>query len=308
LREEKGAKKATDDKIVLHGHMENTLHTINEDEKESFVVHVNQALGNDKDLKKRFPIDKSSMQLFTECRDGLLLAKLINDSVPGTIDERVLNISAKLNAFQMTENGNVVINSAKAIGCSVVNIGAQDLIEVREHLILGLIWQIIKIGLQSHIDITVHPELFRLLEPGETLDAFLKLPPEQILLRWFNYHLKKAGWNRKVNNFGSDVKDGENYTVLLNQLDPSQCSRAPLQTKDLLQRAEQVLENADKLGCRKYLNAKTLTEGNTKLNFAFVANLFNQHPGLEQLTEAEKSTLDEWLFKSEGDREARGRL
>lgn len=92
---------------------------------------------------------------------------------------------------------------------------------------------------------------------------------------------------------------------MLNQLDPSQCSRAPLQTKDLHQRAEQVLENADKLGCRKYLNAKTLVEGNTKLNFAFVANLFNHHPGLEQLTEAEKSTLDEWLFKSEGDREAR---
>jgi plastin-1 len=100
-------------------------------------------------------------------------------------------------------------------------------------------------------------------------------------------------------------QDSENYTVLLNQLAPSSCSRAPLQTKDLYQRAEQVLENADKLGCRKYLNAKTLSEGNGKLNFAFVANLFNTCPGLEKLTEAEKAHLDEWLFKSEGDREAR---
>jgi plastin-1 len=57
LREEKGAKKATEDKIVLHGHMENTLHTINEDEKESFVIHINQALGNDKDLKKSAEMD-----------------------------------------------------------------------------------------------------------------------------------------------------------------------------------------------------------------------------------------------------------
>lgn len=140
----------------------------------------------------------------------------------------------------MTENNNVVVNSAKAIGCSVVNIGSQDIMEGREHLILGLIWQIIKIGLQAKIDIKVHPELFRLLEAGETLEDFLKLPPEQILLRWFNYHLKKAGWHRKVNNFGSDVKDGENYTVLLNQLKPDVCSRAPLQTGDLFQRAEQV--------------------------------------------------------------------
>jgi plastin-1 len=44
----------------------------------------------------------------------------------------------------------------------------------------------------------------------------------------------------RVNNFSKDVSDGENYAVLLNQLKPGECSRAPLQTRDLLQRAEQV--------------------------------------------------------------------
>ncbi|KAJ3118406.1 hypothetical protein HDU96_001924 [Phlyctochytrium bullatum] len=307
LREEKGVKVVENkNKIVLHGQGgENTTHTINEDEKQSFVDHINSVLANDKDLKGRIPIDTHSMQIFSEAKDGLILAKLINDSVNNTIDERVLNVGKKLNAFQMTENNNVVVNSAKAIGCSVVNIGAQDLIEGREHLILGLIWQIIKIGLSAKIDIKFHPEIVRLLEPGETLEEFLKLPAEQILLRWFNYHLKKAGWARKVNNFTSDVKDGENYTVLLNQLAPNLCSRAPLQTRDLLERAEQVLQNSDKLGCRKYLSPKTLTEGNQKLNFAFVANLFNNHPGLEKLSDAEMAQLDDWLFNSEGSREAR---
>ncbi|KAJ3322052.1 hypothetical protein HDV06_003653 [Boothiomyces sp. JEL0866] len=308
VRKEKGASyvgQRDDKKIVLHGHMENTTHTINEDEKESFTIHINQQLGSDKLLASRLPIDPKSMQIFSECKDGLLLAKLINDSVPGTIDERVLNVNKKLNAFQMTENNNVVVNSAKAIGCSVVNIGANDLIEGREHLILGLIWQIIKIGLQANIDIKVHPELFRLLLNGENLEDFLKLPVEQILLRWFNYHLGKAGHKRTVKNFGSDVKDGENYTILLNQLAPAQCSKAPLQTSDLMQRAEQILQNADKIGCRKYLSPKTLVEGNQKLNFAFVAHLFNTHPGLEKLSEAEMAGLDSALFDSEGDREAR---
>ncbi|KAI9366110.1 calponin homology domain-containing protein [Zopfochytrium polystomum] len=306
LREEKGVSVgANKNKIVLHGHSENVTHTINEDEKQSFVEHINQVLGGDKDISYRFPIDMYAMQIFTECKDGLILAKLINDSVPNTIDERVLNIGKKLNTFQMTENNNVVVNSAKAIGCSVVNIGAQDIIEGREHLVLGLIWQIIKMGLQAKIDIKLHPELFRLLEPGETLEEFLKLGPEQILLRWFNYHLKKAGWHRTVKNFSGDVKDAENYTVLLAQLAPNVCTRAPLQTRDILQRAEQVLENADRLHCRKYLSAKTLTEGNSKLNFAFVANLFNNYPGLERLTEAEMAQLDDWLFNSEGSREAR---
>lgn len=45
--------------------------------------------------------------------------------------------------------------------------------EGKEHLVLGLIWQIIKIGLSSKVDIKVHPELFRLLNPGETLEEFL---------------------------------------------------------------------------------------------------------------------------------------
>src|SRR5690348_11417577 len=102
-------------------------------------------------------------------------SKLINDSVPETIDERVLNKGAKINAFQMSENNNVVINSAKAIGCSVVNIGSQDLIEGREHLVLGLVWQIIKIGLFAKVDLKHHPELFRLLEKGETLEDLMKV-------------------------------------------------------------------------------------------------------------------------------------
>jgi plastin-1 len=132
--------------------------------------------------------------------DGLILCKLINDSVPDTIDERVLNKPKKgkqLNAFQMTENNNIVISSSKGIGCSVVNIGPSDIQEGREHLILGLIWQIIRRGLLAKIDIKLHPEMYRLLEDGETMEEFLRLPPDQILLRWFNYHLKAANWHRR---------------------------------------------------------------------------------------------------------------
>lgn len=246
--------------------------------------------------------------MFDECKDGLVLAKLINDSVPDTIDERVLNMPGKktknLNAFQMTENNNIVIESAKGIGCSVVNIGSSDIIEVREHLILGLIWQIIRRGLLSKIDIKLHPELYRLLEEDETLEQFLRLPPEQILLRWFNYHLKAAGWPRRVANFSSDVKDAENYTVLLAQIGSEYgCTRAPLQTRDLHQRAEEVLQNADKLGCRKFLSPSSLVAGNPKLNLAFVANLFNTHPALDPITEEEKLEVED--FDAEGEREAR---
>ncbi|KJF60233.1 fimbrin, variant 2 [Coccidioides immitis RS] len=294
-------------KIHVQGSSANVTHTINEDERTEFTRHINAVLAGDPDIGHLLPFPTDTFEMFDECKDGLVLAKLINDSVPDTIDERVLNRPGKknkqLNAFHMTENNNIVINSAKGIGCSVVNIGSGDIIEVREHLILGLIWQVIRRGLLGKIDIKLHPELYRLLEEDETLEQFLRLPPEQILLRWFNYHLKNANWDRRVANFSSDVKDGANYTVLLNQLAPDLCSRKPLQTPDLLQRAEQVLQNAELLQCRKFLTPTSLVAGNPKLNLAFVANLFNNHPGLDPITEEDKFEVED--FDAEGEREAR---
>src|SRR5690606_38981662 len=77
----------------------------------------------------------------------------------------------------------------------------------------------------------------------------------------------------------------------------------PLQTRDPLQRAEEVLQNADKLGCRKFLTPSALVAGNPTLNLAFVANLFNNHPALEPLTDEDKITVED--FYAEGEREAR---
>lgn len=293
-------------KVTVKGSNASTQHTINEDERTEFTRHINMSLDGDMHIGSRLPVPTDTFQLFDECRDGLLLCKLINSAVPDTIDERVLNVGKAgkgPNAFQMTENNNIVIQSAKAIGCSVVNIGAQDITDGREHLILGLIWQIVRRGLLSKIDLTHHPELYRLLEEDETLEAFLKLPPDQILLRWFNYHLKSANWNRRVFNFSKDVADGENYTILLSQIKPDVCDRAPLKEQDLMTRAEMVLQRADAIGCRKYLTPGSMISGNPKLNLAFVAHLFNTWPSLEPLEEAPPMEVEE--FDAEGEREAR---
>ncbi len=119
-------------------------------------------------------------------------------------------------------------------------------------------------------------------------------------------YIKITDFARRVKNFSKDVSDGENYTILLNQLKPDECSRAPLQTRDLRQRAEQVLQNAANIGCRKYLTPASLVAGNPRLNLAFVANLFNTHPGLAPLDEQEAKdygAIED--FDAEGEREAR---
>ncbi|KAJ1949592.1 fimbrin, partial [Linderina pennispora] len=162
------------------------------------------------------------------------------------------------------------------------------------------------IGLFANIDIKLHPELYRLLEDGETLEDFLKLPADAILLRWFNYHLAAAGSHRRVSNFSGDIKDSENYTVLLSQLVPEQCNRAPLQETDPMKRAELMLQGAERIGCRRYVSPKTIVNGNPKLNLAFVALLFNTHPCLAPLDqEVDHAELDDFLDDMQYDREAR---
>lgn len=52
-------------------------------------------------------------------------------AVPGTIDERAINTKRLLNPWERNENHTLCLNSAKAIGCTVVNIGTQDFIEGR---------------------------------------------------------------------------------------------------------------------------------------------------------------------------------
>ena len=109
-------------------------------------------------------------------------------------------------------------------------------------MVLDLIWQIIKIGLLSKINLQLHPELYRLLETGETLEDFIKLPADAILLRWFNYHLKTAKHSRKVNKLAGDLKDSENYTTLLNQIAPEVSGRDPLKITDLHDHAKTMLK------------------------------------------------------------------
>lgn len=121
----------------------NAVHSFTEDEVNAYVEHINFFLADDEDLKERLPINPSS-KLFESVGDGVLLCKLVNKAQPGTIDHRAINIK-NLNIFKANENLTLAIASAKAIGCICVNINNNSIVDKREHIILGLIWQIIRI-------------------------------------------------------------------------------------------------------------------------------------------------------------------
>ena len=206
----------------------------------------------------------------------------------------------------MSENIQLALMSARGVGCKVVNIGVEDIMEGRPHLVLGIISQRVRIQLLSKIDLRHVPELILLLEPGEELADLLKLPPEKILLRWLNFHLRRAGSDRTVSNFTTDIRDSEvrgdapriaraarrdsaplapparaaqAYILLLNQLERA-CDLGGLRLTEPEARAAAMLRQAEKLGVSKYVAPADVASGNAKLNLAFVANIFNTRHGL----------------------------
>ncbi|TNN03707.1 hypothetical protein fugu_000736 [Takifugu bimaculatus] len=211
-------------------------------------------------------MDPASNDLFTAMGDGIVLCKMINLSVADTIDERTIN-KKKLTPFTIQENLNLALNSASAIGCHVVNIGAEDLKEGRQHLVLGLLWQVIKIGLFADIELSKNEASSnRLIQTSRD-------EPPRVAVAFSFYEDSKAYYNLLNQVAPKGDEDG---------VPPIAIDMLGLREKDDLRRAECMLDQAERLGCRQFVMATDVVRGNPKLNLAFVANLFNKYPALKK--------------------------
>ena len=95
---------------------------------------------------------------------------MINIAVPKTIDERAINLNfSKQDIFRQSENLELgkkktttkrschimlhhrylAINSARGIGCKVVNIHPENISKAVPHLVMGLLWQIIRVNIRT---------------------------------------------------------------------------------------------------------------------------------------------------------------
>merc|ERR1712241_1449046 len=289
---------------VIAGQM-GAQHMVLNEEQVAFSDWINTNLGRDKDVAHLLPLNDAGSDMYEKGDDGIVLCKMINIACPDTIDERVINKGSKMSIFKQHENLTLAINSAKAIGCVVIGIDSHTLnsSQGKKYLVLGMVWQLIKMALFKEINLNHVPGLVNLLMEGEDINDLLKLSPEQLLMRWVNYQLEKAGSSRRIKNFTDDIKDSEVYTELIKQIAPegSGVNKQAMGISDLTQRAEKMLEQAEKIDSRQFVTAKDVVRGHEKLNLAFVANMFNNHPALEppeEDVELIQETREEKMYRN----------
>ena len=119
----------------------------------------------------------------------------------------------------------------------MVGIDAQSFLDKNPQAMLGVLWQVVRIISTKKIVLKDVPEIIRLAEGDEEMKDLQKLPPENILIRWINFHLKNAGQDTKITNLGKDLQDSKNLIYVMNQLDSSQCSLDALSEEDDVARA-----------------------------------------------------------------------
>jgi plastin-1 len=119
-------------------------HSYTTDERRSFAEHINRTLKEDQDLRTILPLNPESDALFTAVGDGVLLIKWLNKLKPGIIPDKVIQIHPR-NRFERLQNLSAVLTAARELGFNIVNVGPEDIIDQKYHLVLGLIWQIVRV-------------------------------------------------------------------------------------------------------------------------------------------------------------------
>ena len=183
------------------------------------------------DASTIFPINPETEDIFTVLADGIVLCKLINKISEGTIPEKDISKST----FPVFKNLNIqrAIDESKKLGCQDVNIGPFSFERKEKIPILAFLWQLIKKIMIDSINFEKYPEMLKLLTEDEKANMNKNgVTPEKLLLRWFNYHLKKDKSGISVNRFDCDeIKNANGYIVLFNKLNGKVCKKKSLKKK-----------------------------------------------------------------------------
>lgn len=177
-------------------------------------------------------------------------------------------------------------------------------------MILTFLWQAMRMVASKTLNLKETPQLMKLCKEGESLSDIQKLGPEQILIRWVNYHLHKCDLHascqtRQIRNLGIDLSDSIALFHVLNKLDSSKCTLDGIDEPDLCIRAQKMITNSIAIDVPDIVSHCDIDKANSKVATLFVAAIFNTKHGLEDLTKEEYEAASMLDDDVEGTKEER---
>ena len=212
--------------------------------------------------------------VFKKLKDGVVLSELENLADKNLINEDEIKTGDELSDEDKKTNVEKVVEAADKLGCPT-KLKPSDVLRGKKKKDQDLVGDVLERVMVPPETIRNHPDSDDLVKEGETKDDLAKGPVDDFLKRWVNKHLKAAGHEKEIENFGDDVKDGEVYTVLLNNIAPEDCDKSPLDETDTTQRLQKVLDNARKIGVDLAASPEGLASGKEELVRLFVGEIYN---------------------------------
>jgi len=268
-----------------------------ESELQAYAAYLNFVLQGNKDVEALLPLDSSS--ILDKAKDGVLFARTltqIKDTLPGRLitSDATANHTAVIKGLKEKLRRDVAATPAAAA------VGDRNALS-------ELAWEVVRAHIMRNINLIEHTELIRSLKKGQGIDLLINMTPEQLILRWFNYHAVRSGLTlseeqvaadkqQLVENFGEDLKDCTLLTALLQSVAPTESPQPPvlasvLQTDDLSERAKRLLEAAAQLGCPPLASPEDIVGGITRPVLLLTAQIFNTHIGIKLPSEEEMDLI-----------------
>ena len=282
-----------------------SFHSYDRKEVARFIARINEVMHGVVDFE---PIAAEEAELFKRVADGHFLCRLLHACEPGSVHESVLakaasGAAAKVSGQRHFVNSETVASfliAAKKIGLELGHIGSSDFAHAhedhKEHLILGVIWQLLRRSMAN--------ELRTILErakqkqaaaggneggeggeggEGETQEqqsadiAKAVRDPEVFLVEWASSALVAGG--STALRAGATVADfstshSDVLARLVHALDPTEASAAAVAAEDPRARAEAVLSWAREHAVPSIAQAEDLTDSNPRLILPFLMATF----------------------------------
>lgn len=169
--------------------------------------------------------------IYTDLRDGTALCELFRIIA----NVNIIHNRPAITRFQKIENVNNVITFLHASKLKLINIGATDIVDGNEKLILGLIWTIIK--------------NFVIQKQHVTNDS---------LLNWCKAAV--AGYNVDINDFGRSWQNGMAFNAVIHRFKPESFKFEHLRKEDKIGNLNKAFKLAESLGIPSLLDAEDIAD------------------------------------------------